>query len=53
MLHILAVARPAIFYSHWQLNFVKAVLRLKSKLVARAAARCPQYLQHVAKSSVL
>ena len=42
------VATPAIFYSHWQLDILKLVLRLKSKVVARVA-RCPQYLQHVAK----
>ena len=40
-----------IFYSHWQLDILKAVLRLNSKLVARVA-RCSQYLQHVAKSSI-
>ena len=45
------MAAPAIFYSHWQLDLLKTVLRQKSKFVARVA-RCPQYLQRVAKSSV-
>ena len=45
------VATPAIFYSHRQLDILKAVLLQKSKAVARVA-RCPQYLQHVAKSSI-
>ena len=42
------MATHAIFYSHWQLDILKAVLRLESKAVARLA-RCPQYLQHVVK----
>ena len=40
------LATPAIFYSHWQLEILKAVLRQKSKAVA-LIARCPQYLQRV------
>ena len=48
---ITAMVTPAIFYSHWQLDILKAALRQKSKAVARVA-RCPQYLQHVAKSSI-
>ena len=46
-----ALATPAIFYSHWQLDILKAVLRQKSKAVA-SVAMCPQYLQHVPKSSI-
>ena len=44
-----AAATPAIFYSDWQFDILKAILRQKPKVVARVA-RCPQYLQHVAKS---
>ena len=36
------------FYSHWQLDILKIVLRQNSKVVA-LVARCSQYLQHVAK----
>ena len=44
------VATSAIFYSRLQLDILNAVLRQKSKVVA-CVAKCPQYLQHVAKSS--
>ena len=43
-----ATATPAIFFSQWQLDILKAVLQQKSNAAARIA-RCPQYLQHVAK----
>ena len=45
------VATRAIFYSHQQLGISKTVLRQKSKALA-FAARCPQYVQHVGKSSI-
>ena len=41
----IAVATPAILYSHWKLNILKAVLRLKSKVVA-CVARCFQFLKY-------
>ena len=47
----LSQATPAIFYLHWQLDILKAVLRQKSKAVA-LVAKCPQYLLHAAKSSI-
>ena len=43
-----AVATPAIFYSHWQLDIPKAVLRQKSRAVAHVT-RFPQYLQTFCK----
>ena len=46
-----AVATSVIFCPHWQLDILKAVLRQTSKTVVRLA-RCPQYLEHVAKSSI-
>ena len=45
-----ALATPGIFYSHWQLDILKAVMQQKSKTIALVAG-CLQHLQNVAKRS--
>ena len=47
-----AAATTAFFYSHWLLDILQTELLEKSKVIARVASFL-QYLQHVAKSSIL